>query len=115
MNNLETYLKEIKERCDAATDGPWEPIDEQRGTEVFHHVVKRMRNDNGWSYIAGETGLKDTLFITHARTDVPTLLDMVELQRETLDAVLVNLDPEFAKDIAENYKRNMDEISRGEL
>lgn len=109
---LENKLKEIKDRCDLATEGPWNPIDEQRDTEVFHHVVKRMRNDNGWSYVAGETGLKDTLFIAHARTDVPMLLEMVELQQATLDCVLVALaehDNDLANDMAKNYKRNMTE------
>lgn len=106
--NIEQKLKEIKERCEAATEGPWNPIDEQRDIEVFHHVVKRMRNDNGWTYVAGETGLKDTLFISHARTDVPMLLEMVErlkaeIKRSTDKDFIEHCDQKL-EDISEKYR-----------
>jgi hypothetical protein len=54
MNNLDAYLVEVKERCEAATEGPWE-----LGV-TYNHI-------------------SDAPFIAHARTDVPRLLEMVEV------------------------------------
>lgn len=52
--SLEQRLKEIKDRCDAATPGPWK----------LHRVVNK---------------LKDHEFIAHARQDIPMLLEIINM------------------------------------
>lgn len=61
MTDLETYLKEVKERCEATTEGPW--------------MSKAWQEDRKYY----EQEEKDLDFKAHARTDVPRLLDMLTL------------------------------------
>lgn len=77
---LEQRLKEIKERCDAATEGPW-------ANEGF----RRIDAPNQAIYICNSQqkltlGMcqTDVVFTSYARTDIPMLLEMVEAYRKFL-------------------------------
>lgn len=65
---LEKYLKEVKERSDAATEGPWWP--------TLRTVITMDSNDLEYD-IPDSRG--DAEFIAHARTDIPVLLDMLNI------------------------------------
>lgn len=82
-------LKAIRERCEAATAGPWA----DNGTSIDQHWTAVPKD---WATVVGleECGspyqpwqrlvLKesDAAFIAHARTDVPALLDLVASLQE---------------------------------
>jgi len=70
MSKLDKYLKEIKERCDAATEGPW-------GYE--NRVGYGDIIDEEGVGIANEVLDTDARFITHARQDVESLSKMVRI------------------------------------
>lgn len=63
---LSKRLKEIKERCDAATEGPW--LKRTRSYDGEEVLCYREVKVVAWN----DTNLK---FIAHARTDVPMLIE----------------------------------------
>ena len=71
---LETRLTEIKKRIEAATEGPWyeckeyDWVEDKQSNLMFEYVCKDSKKEN-------------MAFIAHARTDVPMLLEMVEVLR----------------------------------
>ena len=87
-------LKEIKDRCDKATGGPWVKIFEHHktGRDLLKWIVPvkgtRQTNDDDHLHydncegdIITETDYMsdiDAEFICTARTDIPMLLEMVE-------------------------------------
>lgn len=79
---LETKLKEIKERCNAATEGPWDAkySEHMKGYENEDWILySGKRNLCSQNYYSTPGILKegDAQFIAHARTDVPMLLEMI--------------------------------------
>ena len=70
MSCLTEYLAQVKERAEAATEGPWK-VD---GNTEWMSTV-RFQEDNKALFEIDPT---DFNFISHARTDVPVLLEMVE-------------------------------------
>ena len=98
---LEQRLKEIRERCDAATKGPWEPVKDNDGdiTQIqsFANVFERQTGCDEedetynivcnlpvekYGYGSAWDSKPNSSFIAHARTDVPMLLEMVEIRNE---------------------------------
>ena len=99
-------LKEIRERAEKATDGPWqwEPVHPREPEEVlyqhvragatavcetshFEHFLAPTAEDED-AFIRGRKGKsEETHFIAHARTDIPRLLDEVERLRAELAPV----------------------------
>ena len=77
---LDQRLKEIKSRCDAATEGPW-----------FGTMQDVIQPGN-------------SKFIAHARTDVPMLLEMVEYLLVNISSDLYEYEKNELKQIAEKYK-----------
>lgn len=77
----DTELAAIRERCEAATEGPWEKITE-RWLGVWQDI--RVVAFDGKYTICGDTAIADAEFIAAARTDVPALLDEVERMRGLL-------------------------------
>ena len=76
MTKLETYLKEVSERAEAATPGPWVAyanmpfnvdLQKPRPSLSKHDAVKPTY----WHP-------HDALFVLHARTDIPTLLKIIK-------------------------------------
>ena len=66
MTKLETYLKEIKDRCGSATLGPWK-----------HEVIGENQIISGLGVCSNFTGPDNSKFIAHARTDVELLHEIV--------------------------------------
>lgn len=82
-------LNEIEARANAATEGPWEAKSE---TPTMAGAVWNLRitgkpgirmNVTEWQH-----GMENAEFIAHARTDVPWLLEQVELRDKALEAAL---------------------------
>ncbi len=129
--DLENRLKEIKERCEAATEGPWRQENNFYGGEVgpfgpafsvYHNdwCADNVKHDSNSCVLSenfykcekefGDQAMNDLLFTAHARTDVPMLLEMVEVMLAELEGVkrtfkLGLYDPnEKLEKIAERYK-----------
>ena len=85
MSKLEKYLKEVKERCSAATEGPCEVIrfDNENGY-ISYQVETVLSNYREHECVSWHSELTDPKakanaeFDAHARTDVKVLLEMVE-------------------------------------
>ncbi len=80
------YLAQVKERAEAATDGPW-----SFNTSLMTTARVWMDTPDEGLYLscnyefAKPNMANETRFIAHARTDVPVLLEMVELLIKHLD------------------------------
>ena len=97
--NEEERIKEIKARCEATTEGPWETDEYASGvnTKAFKYTDKRT-----WGYGCGGDFICDlndreyheygdlveqtanAAFIAHSREDIPFLLDLIEYLRAQL-------------------------------
>ncbi len=96
-------LDEMRARCEAATDGPWEAlgklddgggdpevntvseiaVKDWDGTEIrSQFICKTTDDDLSWTRVHNVDA--DTEFIAHSRADVPRLLDEVGRMREVL-------------------------------
>ena len=86
MNDEE--LAAIRQRCEAATPGPWtsyvEGRDHDSGSDF---IMVGSENTRGTDiYLAGTT-TADQDFVAHARQDVPRLLDEIERLRAQLGGI----------------------------
>ena len=63
---LDERLQQIKERCDAATEGPWDSV-------ISSYCILDGKADQLMVFDENNKH-----FIAHARTDVPMLLEMVD-------------------------------------
>lgn len=85
MSDLEKYLKKVKERCDAATEGPWcwrvfgteQTLVQDTGPRKVIISGGYTRNDKGVLDPMSD-GMPVSDFIAHARTDVPRLLEIID-------------------------------------
>ncbi len=83
----ETYLNEVRERCAAATPGPWVSIVEGRDQPLGGASFIMRGKKEAWEedlYLDGGT-IADQDFIAHARQDIPLLLDEIERLRKLLN------------------------------
>ena len=96
MSDPRETLARIRAQADAATEGPWELEfywDDTTGDEVEAIMAGGAKAVIAppW-YRQGEEGIEvttvDAEFIAAARTDVPWLLEQVELRDKALEAVL---------------------------
>ncbi len=92
MSNLTTYLAQVKERAESATEGPWVADSyyvwkqDPKNPNYWVHMVSDLADENDSITRARGTGygLSDLQqsanlhYISHARTDIPVLLEMVE-------------------------------------
>lgn len=84
-------LKAIRERCDAATEGPW--ITRYNGLSVWlkKNRIKTICKHTSPSNISLEDFVGESRsncdFIAHARTDIPALLDLAEAQATRIEAL----------------------------
>jgi hypothetical protein len=96
MPDLTPAEREIAERCERATSGPW------RSTSLHQYDQLRIRvvhtDDAGtWSLFeltSFEQNAADADFIAHARTDIPALLAALRHERQLraeLEAALQDL------------------------
>ncbi|MCL2563582.1 MAG: hypothetical protein FWE08_06065 [Oscillospiraceae bacterium] len=86
-------LNEIRERCEAATPGPW--MGDDNGCYVFGPEQMMICQIRGWGHLTGgRQRLSDDeaiaiqeaneKFIAHARQDIPALVGVVEELLEAL-------------------------------
>lgn len=88
----EAELREIKERVDAATAGPWcwrklgehESLFADHGRRDVIMTDGRTRNERG-VLVRAKAGMANPDFIAHARTDVPRLLDEIDMLKAERD------------------------------
>jgi len=86
MTDLTETLREIRERAEAATEGPWEVKEKFAMTSVrTQDPTARL----GFRLVA-QVPLRvedtsDAEFIAHARTDVPRLVEALEAVLKALD------------------------------
>ena len=79
-------VKEARERCEAATEGPWEMFEAKDSPPIVRKV-------NGQRFVCEVRGswqtmlTKDAEFIAHARSDLPAALEALEEAQGKLDAV----------------------------
>ncbi|MGP1393961.1 MAG: hypothetical protein ACTS3R_00430 [Inquilinaceae bacterium] len=73
-------LKAIRDRCEAATAGPWKSYIEGRDHESGSSFIMTSAED---IELSGATDA-DQDFIAHARQDVPQLVDEVKRLRQRL-------------------------------
>jgi len=72
---LEDFLKETKELCDGATEGPWESFGSR--------FDWRLENNKGCVIARSELEFGNTTdFMADARTAIPILLEMVEILKK---------------------------------
>lgn len=89
----DTELAAIRERCESATEGPWEKITE-RWLGIWQDI--RVVAFDGKYIICGDTLIADAEFIAAARSDVPALLDEVDRLRGLLGEAYEELDTHSA-------------------
>lgn len=96
---LQDKLKEIELRANAATDGPWYPLN-NHGTHIFEPslvfgeagiIAKGSEAFIGQRYLASGADIEklgnNLRFIAHARADIPKLLAVIKLLIEQRDYV----------------------------
>jgi len=103
-------LKAIKERCDAATPGPW--------YWDYDTMLGSVEADACYGIIETDGGVypprdNDREFIAHARTDLPELLAWVENARLVLEAVEIPVPTPDTPGFSDAF--NLSEIQRALL
>jgi hypothetical protein len=79
------YLEEVRQRCEAATPGPWVSYVEGRDHLGGDSVIVRGTDGTDEGLYLTHATVADQDFIAHARQDIPTLLDEIERLRELLN------------------------------
>jgi len=122
MDDNSDRLKQIKERADAATPGPWKEgdyyeavySDDNRiladlcGSSECDYIPPRGRYIDDRNYEEAQfrgwdEQRNNAAFIAHARTDIPFLLDAIEAANERITALEMELDA--LKEIAGDMER----------
>ena len=85
-------LADIRARCEAARRGPWSvPAEESSDYYCGGWEVEHERSRETYTNVAQMIGSReDATFIAHARSDIPALLDEVELLRKALKSIGAN-------------------------
>ena len=75
----ELNTKEIQERCERATEGPWteNKPDKVDGWQPGYCIVANMGGKVYANPSGGCSPSNDIRFIAHARQDIPALLELV--------------------------------------
>ena len=76
--SLKEYLNQVKERCDAATEGPWSDIKNQYGDQLQESLFCPRGDEIARVYDENYNRSDNYEFIAHARQDVEVLLEMVK-------------------------------------
>ena len=119
FKEIETYLKEVKERVESATEGPWK-VDYEvfcgmttadvKDRAIVHSVIgeniviaKQPDLNDREPKEAQNRDFKNANFIRHARTDIPKLVAMVEKLLYVVNC-----------EISQKDLDNLNKIARGE-
>lgn len=128
--------KEIRARCEAATEGPWTPergdlgLDGDARFPTSSLVTVYAYDDCDIHPLADcscnhtcreeEVAVSNAAFIAHARTDIPALLDALETALAQLNVAREGLmriggcpDRQSAWDVSDETLRRMDEVEGG--
>jgi len=77
VNNLEGYLKEVRNRCDAATKGQWKIVKFEEDEKLFIKTKDGTIFPN-YSDMSSVSCAVNVNFISHARKDIEMLLKIVD-------------------------------------
>ena len=90
MTQLQDKLREIRERSEAASKGPWKAYDwpEFPRRDEAERCVRIESEFTVTAFCYDGDPNHDALFIAHARTDIPALLAALELAIEQRDQLL---------------------------
>lgn len=105
-------LKEIKERAEAATKGPWRHF-HKRSVTIPHEYAGRIVEQDWETFHKYEGYLDDAEFIAHARTDIPRLVKALETAIQDLTSIK-NISKDKCSNLAEACLKDIDEILEGE-
>lgn len=85
MKTLEQSIKEIRDRVEATTEGPWEYVYEEPADSFYIRVKDAQFGET----ILMEFSLSecDVKFTTHSRTDIPKLLRTIDILAEGLEKI----------------------------
>ena len=98
---IETRLAEMRERCKAATEGPWRRTADRRGVDTATLERIGICDDVG-DYFAAKDFPANMDLIAHARTDLPALLGALEEIWAACDAtVSQGLDEKYMEEVGE--------------
>lgn len=102
------YLEQIKQRCEKSTKGPWYVGYKDRSGRYIQEegnfcLVSKNEKTILHAYLAKSEA--DAEFIAHARTDIPKLLEVIEIQGKALEklsdyAYYLDMDMKEAGDCA---------------
>ena len=73
MTPLTDLLKQISDRADKATEGPWRPY-VRSGIPGEYFITSEIHDDDFPNIVHEVYEWRNTNFIAHARTDVPRLV-----------------------------------------
>lgn len=95
-DDLEKRIKEIKNRCDNATEAPWRLLHsvEEYGFNKAKEINRVLFPKEG----ALDTSRSDGEFIAHSRTDIPFLLDQLQKYKRAV---------EIAREALKEHHRNI--------
>jgi hypothetical protein len=84
MKLAQEQLEAIRQRAENATPSPWKWSGDKFGDIVVYSPERRGFHNNGGEIAELDFGSQsDAIFIAHARTDIPALLDHIaELEAE---------------------------------
>jgi hypothetical protein len=70
-------LKEIEERCNKATPGPWQTLPPDDTTPLWY-ISRKPGEAEGFYISCLFNGKDDALFVAHSREDIPALLSYIK-------------------------------------
>jgi len=97
MTTINDKLREIEERCEAATEGPWTDGYETTITCFTSHIKSKKGR-----YIGLADGLNSETngkFIAHSRQDVPALVKALKIAAEVLQPLIYDWAIDATKEI----------------
>ena len=88
MTNLEKFIQTGKEKCEAATDGPWECLNVGDGDSLYRYVTENNNPDENEALVT-VNAVDDCLdenqdFIAHSRTALPKALAIIETYEDAI-------------------------------
>ena len=113
MSNLESRLKAIRERCEAATDGPF-LLKHPKMKQWENYILANCEHCDEEPFILAtpnrhmDNWKNDITMLAHSRTDIPMLLELLECTYNYgVDVMMSGLITEMKSDldkIMEKYK-----------
>ena len=81
-------LKEIEERCNKATPGPWKTLPPD-SVNPYWYVTRRQGEEEGFYIACFFNGKEDAEFVINSREDIPKLMSYIkDLESQILNRSL---------------------------